>query len=139
MHPAVGLTSFFNVSIADNKVTGFGGGGAVMIGEPHSMTMVSSVLRNNMAGEGGAVWITGKTSLIVSRCTIVDNVASSFAGAISTSGGVTLMIFDSTLANNSAQRISNVLAFCDDFSASLTFHQNLFLERCVRPFVFWPP
>jgi hypothetical protein len=95
-----------HLTVTDTTITGgavgdltAGGGIGASSG---GLTIVQSTIAGNVAGSGGAVFVTGGGSLTVINSTIADNVATSASGTggIEAQGGITLAY--ATITGNTA-------------------------------------
>ncbi|MFD7320187.1 hypothetical protein ACFV9D_03710 [Streptomyces sp. NPDC059875] len=87
-------------TVRDN--TAGASGGAVFIGRESTLTVSSSVLRDNNAAFGGAILTDANGRVTLSSTTVRDNSATQSGGGISTLSGSTLTLIRSRVEGNSA-------------------------------------
>jgi hypothetical protein len=73
---------------------------------------------------GGGLSVQGSAQMAVVNCELRSNAATTVAGAILAAGSVSLQIARSSMVNNTASRVSAILAYNDDNRARYSLHNN---------------
>ncbi|MBI3770429.1 MAG: right-handed parallel beta-helix repeat-containing protein [Deltaproteobacteria bacterium] len=100
-----GTLTVLNSTVSGNTAAQFGGG--IVVGDGAVLTVSDSTISGNVAHDGGGMWtgffdISGKPTIVVTRSSIEDNVATAGNGGGIERNRGTLTITDSTLSGNFA-------------------------------------
>jgi len=128
--PGGNTVAISGLTIADGNANGAQGGAVANFGA--NLTIADSVLRDNQAGSGGAIFNAGRSPMTLDRDTFVANTAGAagsprfgLGGAIFNLG--TLTIADSTFRDNRALgSLGQGGAIQDGFSSALTVSGSTF-------------
>ena len=107
-----GALTINNLTLASGRVAGNAKGGALAVQNGGRANIHNSSFRNNVAKEGGAIWLaTRDSSVTVNNSSFIGNRAENLGagGAIDVNGG-RLVVNRSSFVNNSAEAIGGAIA-----------------------------
>ncbi len=117
--------AFNSLTIADGSAAS-NSTGAGISGPDVTLTVENCLFKNNQAGHGGAIRVSGAT-LTVKNSIFYNNIATSRGGGILLGGdGGTLNIYNSTFSANSAPVSKGAGVYNLDASGTLNLYNNIF-------------
>lgn len=94
--------SFFSLALVDADVSGNGGAINVASADDTNVTVRDTTFAGNTANRGGAISISGASTLMIDSSLIFNNLANQFGGGIHAIFGATISAIDTTIDQNSA-------------------------------------